>query len=321
MLRQRGKRWQAVVKRNGRQHAKTFRTKGEARAWAEYFARQLDSGVSHGHSLRDALERYRDFVSIGKRGARWEVLRLDKLMREWPAVDLLIVDIQPRHISELRDKRLALVAASSVNREMNLLSNVFSVARDEWQWILKSPMQGVKRPKNPEHRDRLFTVDESDRIIMACGWDRYETAETNRAQVAVAFLLAIETAMRAGEIIKLEPSMLDLRQRVARLPGRITKNGKRRDVPLSSEAVRLLQCVPDLFSISPGYLSTTFNARILTACQIEGATFHDTRHTAITSLAKVLDVLPLAKMVGHTDLKMLLRYYNESASDLAQRLN
>ncbi len=37
-------------------------------------------------------------------------------------------------------------------------------------------------------------------------------------------------------------------------------------------------------------------------------------------LARKLDVLPLARMVGHTDLKMLMTYYNESAEDLAKRL-
>jgi len=55
--------------------------------------------------------------------------------------------------------------------------------------------------------------------------------------------------------------------------------------------------------------------------QIEGLTFHDTRHAAITRLAKKLNVLDLARMVGHRDLRMLQIYYNESADDMALKLD
>ena len=53
---------------------------------------------------------------------------------------------------------------------------------------------------------------------------------------------------------------------------------------------------------------------------IEGLNFHDARHTAITRLARKLNPLELARMVGHKDLKMLLVYYNESADEIAKRL-
>jgi len=53
---------------------------------------------------------------------------------------------------------------------------------------------------------------------------------------------------------------------------------------------------------------------------IEDLTFHDTRHEAITRLAKKLNVLELARMVGHRDLKMLMIYYNETAENLAKKL-
>ena len=54
---------------------------------------------------------------------------------------------------------------------------------------------------------------------------------------------------------------------------------------------------------------------------IEDLHFHDSRHTAITRLAGKLDVLALARMVGHKDLRMLQIYYNESAEDMAKRLD
>jgi integrase len=53
---------------------------------------------------------------------------------------------------------------------------------------------------------------------------------------------------------------------------------------------------------------------------IEGLTFHDTRHEAITRLAAKLNVLDLARMVGHRDIKQLQVYYNAPAEEIAMRL-
>jgi integrase len=53
---------------------------------------------------------------------------------------------------------------------------------------------------------------------------------------------------------------------------------------------------------------------------VEGLTFHDFRHEAITRLARKLDVLDLARMVGHRDLRQLAIYYNATAEEMAGRL-
>jgi integrase len=54
---------------------------------------------------------------------------------------------------------------------------------------------------------------------------------------------------------------------------------------------------------------------------VEGLTFHDSRHLAITRQSKKLDILALARMVGHRDLRHLQVYYNESAASIATRLD
>jgi integrase len=50
-------------------------------------------------------------------------------------------------------------------------------------------------------------------------------------------------------------------------------------------------------------------------------TFHDSRHEAITRLASKLNVLELARMVGHTNINQLRTYYNATAEDIASRLD
>lgn len=57
-----------------------------------------------------------------------------------------------------------------------------------------------------------------------------------------------------------------------------------------------------------------------TRCQIEDLKFHDTRHEAITRLAKKLTVLELARVVGHRNLNELQTYYNETAEELSKKL-
>ena len=54
---------------------------------------------------------------------------------------------------------------------------------------------------------------------------------------------------------------------------------------------------------------------------IDNLHFHDSRATAITRLAKKLDILDLAKIVGHKDLKMLMVYYREKAETLVSKLD
>jgi integrase len=55
---------------------------------------------------------------------------------------------------------------------------------------------------------------------------------------------------------------------------------------------------------------------------VEGATFHDARRTATSRLAQKVDVLTLAKITGHTDLKLLMStYYSVSMDDVAGRLD
>lgn len=136
-------------------------------------------------------------------------------------------------------------------------------------------------------------------------------------------LFAIETAMRSGEACLLEPNWVN--GNVAHLPAHVTKNRTKRDVPLSKRSVELLALLPatDKGEPSFGISADTRDALFRKAMKrslVKGLTFHDSRHLAITRLSKKLDILALARMVGHRDLRQLQIYYNESASDIAKHL-
>ncbi|MFZ6658120.1 hypothetical protein [Undibacterium sp. TJN19] len=75
-------------------------------------------------------------------------------------------------------------------------------------------------------------MDEIERIKLYCGFND-EPIETKTQAAAVAYLFAIETAMRQGEIYGLLESHIT--GNVAQLPK--TKNGMERDVLLSKQAL------------------------------------------------------------------------------------
>jgi integrase len=54
---------------------------------------------------------------------------------------------------------------------------------------------------------------------------------------------------------------------------------------------------------------------------IDGVNFHDTRHTAITRMAKKLSPFELARIVGHRNMSQTLAYFNETADQIAAKLD
>ena len=317
----RGDNWRVSISINGTRDTGTFPSKGKAQAWAlmreSELRLQVSGGIVQGRTCAQAFKRYGENVSPTKRGERWELLRL-AAFTEWFG-ELPLLELTPEKLGEWRDERLKSVLGSTVNRDLNLLSHVLTTARREWKWMGESPTKDVRRPKNPEHRDRRISEDEIARILISCGYDGVSPPVTVLNIVALVFLFAIETAMRAGEICKLERAWIE--GAVAHLPGDVNKNESRRSVPLSPRDQELLSLVQGemVFGITSASLDANFR-KAKKRAGIEDMKFHDTRHEAITRLARKLDVLDLARMTGHKDIKELMTYYNASPHDIAKRL-
>lgn len=321
--------WRVRIRSSGL--SATFPTKKEAQAWAviqESDQRRVRAGGLPNKTVAEALVRYRDTVSVNKACAKYEVGRI----RAWlgggksvdsalPFSDKLLCDVKSADIAAFRDLRMSQVAAGTVTREIALLSSLFSVARKEWGWMLDSPTRDVKRPKEPDHRTRRVSDKEIDALCLALGFDG-GMAKLFSQQVAVAFLLAIETAMRQGEILGLTWPCVSLEKKTALLPR--TKNGSARVVPLSSRAIELIRLLPvrddgRLFAVSSASCDALFR-KAKGRAMIEDLHFHDSRREATSRLAKKVDVLTLAKITGHKDLRMLMVYYDEDMSSVADRL-
>lgn len=312
-------KWRHRVMVAGVRTSGTFDTKAAALAWEgeQRAAAGKTKSAAGAKTCKDAFDRYEIEVSRKKRGHRWEAMRLTAAGKT-PLGAVRMADLRASHVAAWRDLRLKEVQASTVTREMNLLSNVFAIARKEWHWIEDSPTRDVARPPEPPARDRRITQDEIETICATLGWPhdtKDQLPATKQHRVALAFLWALETAMRAGEICSLTKD--DVAGKVATL--RMTKNGLSRKVALSARALEIWALVPDGFGISTATLDALFRkARDRTP--IKGLTFHDTRHEAITRLAGKLGVLDLARMVGHRDIRQLQDYYNATADEIAAKL-
>ena len=335
----RGERWQVKIRRDGYPpESRTFDRRADAEAWARGQEGEMDRGAWRDRSSADSttfhalLIRYLKDVVPSKRGAETESLRIKTLMRDDLARYKLSA-LSPLVLADWRDRRLAVGAAgSTVNRELNIISAVINWARKELMFAVENPVGGIRRPANNKPRDRRLEEGEEVRLLDALqnhsgeklrGDGKKYRRGTRNTWIKPLVMLALETAMRRGELLALRWENVDLRSRVARLPE--TKNGEARAVPLSSGAVAVLESLPRslhgrVFPVTADALKRAFE-RAVKRAHIEGFHFHDLRHEATTRLAERLpNLIELAAVTGHKDLKMLKRYYHPRAEDLARKL-
>lgn len=299
--------WRAQVARKGIRRSATFPSKSAAQLWAgEVEAEILGGGRTDTtrRTFADLLTRYAKEVSPTKKGARWEAVRITLFLRDRIAATPLSA-LDATHVAQWRDRRLQDVSGPSVRREWNLLSHACNIAVREWRWLRANPFAGVRRPKGGQSRDRLASQQEMAQLEKSA-------ISPSKRQALEAFKFATETGMRASEICGLR----EISGSVARLED--TKNGTRREVPLSARALAIwAESGP--FDLKPGTLDANWR-KLTQAAKVENLHFHDSRHMAITQLSAKLNLLQLARMVGIRDLRVLNVYYNEKAEDIAKRL-
>jgi integrase len=322
----RGGTWQAKVRRKGYPtQSATFQTKAAAERWARDIESKVDRGTlspvesdARRITLREAIERYEVEVTATKRGANRERARLAR----WKAhelADRVLASIRPHDMAQARNAMAARgLGPNSIRLELAPLSHLFTVARKEWGLEgLPNPVREITKPSTVgTERDRRLQGDEEARILAAAAglvwWLR------------PAIILAIETAMRRGELAALRWEWIDLKRGILRLP--LTKNGDARTVPLSAVAIETLEALPRnlngrVLGTNPDEISHQF-AAARAAAGIADLVFHDLRHEATSRLFERgdLNVVEVAAITGHKTLQMLKRYSHPRAEDLARKL-
>lgn len=204
---------------------------------------------------------------------------------------------------------------SSVNRYLACLSHVFTVARKEWHWVGHNPFDGVSKLRESKGRVRYLSEDERTRLLA-----QTESDKTLHALV----VLALSTAARAGELLRLSWRDVDLKE--GRLLFRITKNAEPRAVWLHGEALRLMKERSKVRLIKsdavfPGADGRgTYDYKKPFAAAIEAASiadfrFHDLRHSAATYLAMEGASEQQLRAIGGWKSGVVSRYVHIASTD------
>jgi integrase len=358
--------FQVKVRENGVSMTRTFETLAQAEAWQKVVKGKVaddefvDRTREKTTKLYVILQRYLDEVTAHKRkGRKQEADRLRQWLRD-PLADRALASIESADIAAWRKARIAAGQAAdekraaarkaaeagrlaarvpkvgwaptTISNMMNLLSKVFKHARTEWGFKIDNPCMQVARPNANPAREAVLTEAEKRLLIEAC-------AERGPVWLPFIVRLAIGTGMRQGELRRLRWRLVH--EMHLHLPE--TKNGARRDVPLTSAAAQIIAEMrtalpprvdgwvfgdPDapaeqggFTEHQVGYAFRQVVAWLVANHGFPKITLHDLRHVGTTELSELADnVLELAQITGHKTLNTLKRYFNTKPADRAMKM-
>lgn len=277
------------------------------------------SGSPKEMTLGEALALYAEQYTSQKKGARQELSRI----RHWsshPFSQRTLSSFIPSDWRLYAIERQKSVSPTTVRLELALIRHLFTVASQDWALDLRTQFTSRTLPKVKNSRDRRLSPEEIEAIVRATGSPVLESLLS----------FALETAMRRSEITAMRWRDVDLSKRTVVLPD--TKNGERRVVPLSKEAVRILDSLEkggpeervwmmEADSVTQAFVRAVVRARSNYEKEclkfqrsvdpgfLTNVRFHDLRHEATSRLfERGMGTMAVAAITGHKTLQMLKRY-------------
>ena len=314
-------KWQAKCRKKGyKTVSKTFSRKYDAETWAKQIELEMERGIFESTAkaehiqLTNLLDQFWDEVASNYKSSinvKYTIEYMKKVLGHIHLIDLS-VDV----VRDYKQYRLNKISSETTRKELSLLRRVIDYSMMEWNIHLPkgNPFHKVSLPAKGKARNRRLNAGEFDAI--------FKEAKNYGGYIAITFELAIETAMRRGEMINLEWANINYKKRTAFLPE--TKNGTSRTIPLSIRAIELIKMVKKdgdlLFPINGDSIGKAFR-RVTDRAGIEDLRFHDLRHEATSRLfEKGLQLMEVSAITGHKDLTMLKRYTHLDAEKLALKL-
>ena len=306
-------KWQCLVRiKNHPSISKCFESKTDAKRWSiatENKIRREEAGIAKIKFplFRDVASRYINEVSSYKRCSRVERNIINSLLLETWA-EYPINRITPPIINKFRNAQRDKIKENTLNRKLDVISTMFTTFKKEWGHFVENPVLSIKRPRNPEPRDRRITDEEINLLLRG-----NRTSEQLREIIEVAF----ETGMRQSEILNIHPE--HIKGKTLYIPVAKTKP---RLIPLTKKALSVLKNATLPFNIDRHLLGKRFR-RLCKHYRIKNLHFHDIRKNSLTDFMKDkgLNVPETMLIAGHKDPRMLLKIYNNlQVADVAKKL-
>jgi integrase len=326
----------------------TFTRLEDAKAWKAASETKLNIG---GEVLSAKAKRFTidqaiaDYLAYGDVEASGKRYMLGKLAETFHG--LAVKNLTPELLKKWKDKQLnskILVPAkkkkdhylydgdrdrkyspATIRKQYYALKTCLDWHSNFRKYPFQSPFLIVKAPSDNTPRDRRLEGDEEQRLLAAC-----DKLYNNQDIFQRVILLALETAMRRGEIFKLAWSDINFDSRTIRIKAENSKTDTERVVPITSPCLKILneQLATKKANEKLVFWQlnvNTFNHRfkgIMRNAGVKNFSFHCLRHEAITRFFERsnLNDVEIALMVGHSDLRTLKIYTHSRPTSLIDRL-
>jgi integrase len=221
---------------------------------------------------------------------------LDPKWRLGCFVILLISHIQESHLRSFL-RNLAATRPVLANRTRAVLGAIYKWAIRE-DIVADNPVSGISRPGGQETpKERALSDDELKAI--------WSVLEKRASQVKEVLRLIILTGQSPGEVMEIRWDEVDWIEKLWEIPGSRTKNGKPHVVPLSAQALRILEKQRETLLVR-----RTVNS-VCEELKIKSFAPHDLRRTCATGLGKMeVPGLVIALILNHTLPGVTNRVYN-----------
>jgi integrase len=163
-----------------------------------------------------------------------------ELLRRWRHVKAK--SITRRHVRRILHGIMERGSPVQANRTLALVRKIFNFGIQE-DMVEVNPCHGLVRPGQERQRDRVLSPDEVRKL-----WTSLDGVTPARAAI---FKLLLLTAQRVGEVLTMRREDLDLRGGWWTIPAERSKNGLAHRVPLSKQAVAIVQTMLEDASDSP----------------------------------------------------------------------
>lgn len=344
-------KWEVRVHESGRgskRVTRRFDRKNDAEGFLQSFKNEMKAKESDpfaGIKLKDRQfqEEAEFWFNDGKlRFTESHIKRAQGILKTLlPAYGSLTMDkFTPELLSKIQQlEKQSGLSNSSVNRKTEVVTAILNFATKQRR-IPYNPSLGFRKLKR-ESREMLFWNQDEAVGFLSKMNEVYEFGSKQR-WVYVAYLMALNTSMRAGEIwglqvqdIASEGSSLWVRRQFNRVSQEFgeTKGKKARHVPCSTELhTEVLDLVRNQ-KLKP--TDTIFrNEKGLPVChdnfsdrqfakdiKIWGGKrirFHDLRHTATTlMIASGVDIKTVKEICGHADISTTMNYVHLLSGSIA----
>jgi integrase len=221
-------------------------------------------------------------------------------------------------------------------RHFNVMHHMMAKATTIWSketGIDRNPADQVEVHRPDDQRDRYLSEEELKRLKQALDEKTYckGTKKINRTfyRLRLIVLIAVTTGMRVSEIFGLRWSDVMYNEGLVAVRAKL-KGGKVRYVPMPAELAGELRRFPAVIGedriFPPKSGATSGRQRVegsfedlLERAKIEDFRFHDLRHTfASWYMMNGGDLYELAKILGHSNIKMTERYAKLARNHIAK---